>query len=498
MKKPDAEMTRNIAMGTGTFYLMLSAFFFTFSGYAIHIGLGRYFGPEKYGIYGVIISAMTVVNLMLNSGIPGGTSKFISEQKKWQNLHRKALQVQLLFSLFVAVIYFLTAPYIADMLNDSSLTPYLRLSSFVIPLYALNSLYHQGFLNGYKKYGKQAITRSGFSVAKVAAIFAFVAIGLGVNGAILGYLSAAFIGFLIGMYYTRKVAGRADTKNASEFPSKKLVSFAIPIILYSIAIFLVFNIDLLAVKAILTENIDTGFYTSATNIARLPYFVFGGLALTLLPSISHSSSRKDLLQSQDYITKSLRYMVMLLLPSVLLISATATPLVSLLYSGAYSAAGQPLQILILGLGCLAVFNVLAHVVMGSGKPGVAAGAATTIFALALLLNLYLIPRYGMDGAAMATTIASAIGLTGITLYVYKRFRALMDAVSFIKILAASVIVAVVAYLVTFRGLLLVVEYIALLMAYLGLLWLMREIKQEDIETAERIIPLPIRLPRIGW
>ena len=49
----------------GTIYLMAAQAAFVASGYAIHISLGRLLGPSEYGIYAVVISLMTIVNLVL-------------------------------------------------------------------------------------------------------------------------------------------------------------------------------------------------------------------------------------------------------------------------------------------------------------------------------------------------------------------------------------------------------------------------------------------------
>jgi len=50
-----------------TWYLMVA---FVASGYAVHSGLGRLLGHDGYGIYAVVISLMTIVNLVLVTGMP--------------------------------------------------------------------------------------------------------------------------------------------------------------------------------------------------------------------------------------------------------------------------------------------------------------------------------------------------------------------------------------------------------------------------------------------
>jgi len=53
----------------GTIYLMAAQAAFVASGYAIHIG-PHLLGPSDYGIYAVVISLITMVNLILTTGIP--------------------------------------------------------------------------------------------------------------------------------------------------------------------------------------------------------------------------------------------------------------------------------------------------------------------------------------------------------------------------------------------------------------------------------------------
>ena len=62
----------------GTIYLMLAQAAFVASGYAIHIGLARLLGPSEYGIYAVVIALMTMVNLILTTGIPQAMSKYVA------------------------------------------------------------------------------------------------------------------------------------------------------------------------------------------------------------------------------------------------------------------------------------------------------------------------------------------------------------------------------------------------------------------------------------
>lgn len=476
-------------MGRGTLYLMIANTVFLVSGYAIHFGLGRYLGPEAYGIYGIVLSLMTTINLLLTTGFPQGASKYIAEDNiKLSSIVRHSTRIQVLFSLLIFAIYFGLAGVIANLFNDPNLTLYIRISALVIPFYALYAIYSDGYLNGLREFGKQAKTLTVASVAKVGIVFILVLLGLSIKGAILGYLLAAVVGWLLAWRYLGAVG-----KSSANFEWSKLVKFGIPATLFAAMLYLIMSIDLFAVKAIGGEDVDTGFYTSATTIAKIPYFIFGGLALALLPSISRSTSVNDPQLTASYINQSMRYMLMLLIPGVLLISATSSDLIALAYSSRYAEAADPLSILIFGLAFLAVFLVLAHIIMGGGKPNVVFGITLLLVAMDVALNITLIPRYELMGAAWATTLTALVGMIVAAIYVFRRFKALVSARSFIKICLASLAIYFIAYFLTRHAspspFFLPLIYGGLFAVYFGLLLLMKEFSKEDVETIKRIIPL---------
>lgn len=470
-------------MGRGAVYLMISSVVLLLSGYAIHFVLGRKLGPEDYGTFGVVFALMNTIGLVLASGLPDATSKYIAEDDAaLQHIVRNSRRIQAILSTVLFALYFGLAGVIANLLDDPELAVYIRISAFVIPAYAFYYVYYS-YLNGLRLFGKQARTLAAVSIARVGIVFALVFLGLSVKGAILGYILAALVGLALAWKYL------GDTGEGSrDFEWRKLIKFGIPATLFAVMLFIVMNADLLLVKALIDEGVDAGYYTAAATIAKAPYFLFMGLALALLPSISSSTSRNDSQVTAAYINQSMRYMLMLLVPGILLISATSGDLVSLVYSARYVEAGDPLSVLIFGLASLSVFLVLTHVIMGAGKPNIALGVAMFLVIVDIALNVVLIPRYDLMGAAWATTIASLAGMSIAAIYVFRRFKALIAVKSFVRICLASLVVYAIALQFSLSPSFLPLVYVGLFAVYLGLLVLMRELNKEDVAALKRIIP----------
>jgi len=468
----------------GTIYLIAASGIFFISGYAIHLGLGRYLGPEEYGTFGVTLTLMTAVNLLVGSGIPQAASKYIAEgTNDVGSIAPASLRIQLLFSTLVFLVYVSSAGIIAKALGNASMANYIRLSALAIPFYALCSLYCDGYLNGLRMFGQQSLASVANSLSKVSLAIGLAFIGLRVNGAILAYAIAAIVGWLVAW----RCLGHID-KSDGVFGWTSLMRFAIPTSLFFMIASLIMSLDLFVVKAISNNPDDAGFYTAATNIARLPYYLSGALALALMPSISMSTSSENHDLTKSYISQTLRYMLIVLVPSTLLISATSGSLVSLFYSQRYTEAAAPLSILIFGLALFSIFFVLSHVVMGSNRPGVVFGIAVFVAAIDLALNLILVPRHGLLGAAWATTMATLAGAVVTAVYVLWRFEALVSIKSFARICGASAAVYLVARLIPTPPALLPLIYLGLFAAYFGLLALLREFGKEDIARLRQIIP----------
>lgn len=478
---------KNKLMGKGTVYLTIAQMVALVSGYAIHFGLGRILGAQNYGVFGVILSLLTVAEIFLIRGFRDAVSKYVSEfRDKAGIIKHKGIKIELIFSTIAFCLYFYFARYIAILLKDPNLTNYIRLSAVIIPIMSIYSVYI-GYLSGRRMFGKQAIAICIHSFGKIGGVYLFVLLGFGIFGAIGGYILGVGIALIIAGYFSMD-----KTDNVNAFPSSKLINFAIPLIVFSGAITLLMNLDLLFVKALTESNVQTGFYTSALTITRAPYYIFFALSITLLPSISKSTSTNNLPQTQDYISKSLRYLLISILPLAFFVSGSAGEVIKLTYSSEYISAANPLSILIFGITFITIFYVLATIITGSGNPRVSMAMALSLVPIDVGLNLLLIPEYGLEGAATATTITCLIGLVISAIYVKKKFGMLMSGKSFSKILVGSSVLFIIPQFFIVSGLLFIVYAIVMFGVYFLILLALKELNEDDKEFISRMLPDSIK------
>lgn len=419
---------------------------FVASGYVINIGLARLLGPAEYGIYAVIISLMTMVNLILSKGIPQALSKYIAHADGSEELIKSTtVKMQLMFSVAIFSVYFLLAGIIAELLNDPGLTPFIRISSFIVPGYAMYSIL-LGYLNGLNEFRRQAIIAIGYSLFKVIFILALVIIGYSVMGAIVGFLCAPLAALLVGFYIMHinriKKGVRYGSDGVSFLPNpgkflvmknrdtiltdtsgimvKKIVDFAVPIMFFSFIINLIINIDLFFVKGYLT-NYDAGIYSAVSTISKVPFYIIGGLYGAIFPTISNFTANYNREKTCTSISKSLKIFFIAGMMPVLVISAQSDLFISLTYSGEYVKGAHVLSILILGIGFFSLFSLFTTILNGSGSPRISLLMSILVIVIDIMLNVRLVPEYHLIGAAVSTSLACLFGCIVSGMYVYRRF-----------------------------------------------------------------------------
>lgn len=462
----------------GIIYNLFARGLFILSGYLIHISLGRYLGPKEYGIFGVILSFLDINQIFLADGIRQAISKFVAENPNnaWPIL-KSGLKIQATLALLIVSLYFILSNQIAILLGDSDIARYIRITVLVIPFigFYLASL---GALNGKREFDKEALVMSIYAISRALAVLMLAIVFVqGVAGAISGSFIAAFLAFGLGLFLIW--SERAERKKSS-FPVKKIISFALPITLFFLGVTLLMNIDLLMVKKFLSPQ-SAGFYTAATVFAKTPYFLFYAFSAIALPTISGSYAKNsgELLKRQ--VKRINKYLVLIGLPLVLLMNATSLPLIQLFYSPAYLPASQPLSILALGVFFLAVTVTLATIMMAIDKSRTAAKIIFTLAGIDFILNYLLIPQHKLRGAALATTLTSALGMTLSGIYIHSKLKALIEPGSLIKITLASLSIYILAKSLLFSDWRLLGVYILLGGLYLSLLLFFKEITTEEIK-----------------
>ncbi len=470
-----------------SFWLSLAELAFNFSGYIIHAFLGRFLGPADYGRFSLVIVFSTMVIILIGRGIPISMSKYLSEIYKTnkpevKNIKRHAAWLQFLIIAVVSVLYFWSAPLFAKLLKDPTLAPLFRISTFIIPTFALASFYIYYF-NGIHQFNRQSLLKFVRAGAKIIFILGFGYL-YKTAGAIIGQALAPLSVFLVAYFLDpfRKLKNLSPAKKFDKNLFKKITCFAWPIITFMLFYELMISIDLYLVKAIMRSDYQAGLFNSALTVGRIPYYAFYFLTILLLPKISQSIARKDTKKTKKILSVSYRFLFMLMLPTLAILSYFSASALEFFYGAEFTLAAAPMSILVFGLGFLTVYYTITFVLNGAGKNKIPMYSSIVGAILNAILNYFFIKQWGLMGAAWATTITAFLIMLFSLIYTSRKITSFLKITSLIKYSLASFLIYLTAYQFFYQGKFIFILWSLILLAlYLMVLFITKEFKKKDAE-----------------
>jgi O-antigen/teichoic acid export membrane protein len=98
----------------------------------------------------------------------------------------------------------------------------------------------------------------------------------------------------------------------------------------------------------------------------------------------------------------------------------AEPTILFLFGSQYQGAILPLKILIPGIFFIAIETILMNYFASKDMPAFAVYTPIIGLAANILMNMYTIPAYGIEGAAAASTIAYALMFLMLAVYYHEK------------------------------------------------------------------------------
>jgi polysaccharide transporter, PST family len=473
--------------GRGTIYITAAKFWFMVSGYGIAFTLAHLLTDEDYGIYKVVINAVSIINAVIVTGTYQTVSKHVSQEpEKSDSVKSTALRLQVYVGGAASAGFFLLAPVVAHLLNDSRLTNYLRLASLITFSYSFYSVY-TGYFNGQKKFLVQASLDAAYSTLKLVLIVLLAWLGFGVAGSVAGFVLAAACILAVSA-----TVGRGGDRKG-EVRARHLFTFQSYLLLFTFVLTLLQKVDLMLVKALSSSDATTasrnsGYYAGAIDVANITYQVIISVTFVIFPLVSQSTFDGDRRRTQSYISNTLRYTLMIMALTATLFSANASEVLGVIYRDTYQAGSHALSIVAFGMLFFGLLYVATTIISASGRAAASLLIGVMTLGASAALNALLIPAYGLVGAAGATTVSMLAGAIGACVYVRRRFGALISLSSAARITgSAGAIYAASLLFSPSSKLLIVAKLIALSVFYLAALIISGEVGRRDLQVLKQVV-----------
>ncbi len=200
-----------------------------------------------------------------------------------------------------------------------------------------------------------------------------------------------------------------------------------------------------------------GLYTAATKVNRMVIMMITAATAILLPRLSFhakAANKSEFLRLAD---KSLRFILIFSIPCAAGLFILSEPIV-LLFSGAkYTGAVSAMKIMNAVVVLISVSGLIgAQILMALGKERITLLSVGVGSVVNLTLNLILIPRFGVNGVAVATICAETVVTAVQIVFAREFFEWRTISIHLLQVLLSSVVMSTVVYFVS---------------VLLGLLWL---------------------------
>lgn len=473
----DAAINRRHSLTTGAILVTAASAVFVLSGYVVNVWLGRLLGPADYGRFGVVISLLTLLNVVQNSAIPQAVARAAAQAPENAGAAlRSGMELQVGLGLGMAAMLALGAPLIASVFGDPLLAPLIGIAALVLPSYGLFSLL-MAFRNGLRHFTRQAVTQAAYAVAKAIAAIA-LAYAFRLNGALAGYVIAPIVGIIAGWHW--------PSSGRPRVPYRGLLRFAGPLSVFAVASVGLMSVDIFFVKAMLSSPEVAGHYAAAQNVARIPYYLLTGLAAIILPAVAAAAQRPTGIAIRTA-AQALRWGTIAVLPVAALIVATRGGLINLLYSSGYGPSAEILALLGPAMAALAISSIAAGILSGLGRPAVPAVIALIGLLMSAIGCAVAVPVAGALGAAAATLVGCCVMLAGLVAVLWRTAPGSIPGLSALRVAMISCLLAVIGWMLDAHGAALVGAYLGLGVIAAALMVASRELTIEEfLAVASRL------------
>ncbi|MEG1946362.1 MAG: flippase [Lachnospiraceae bacterium] len=294
--------------------------------------------------------------------------------------------------------------------------------------------------NIYEDYMYITIRTLAFQIISLILMFVFVRDEKDIYIYLIIVTAANCVPNLINYLYIRKKY--VKIKFLLKFDWKKHIKPILIIFSTSITITLYVNSDM-TILGVMTSNYQVGLYSASVKIYTIVKNIMVSIVMVLIPRFSILFSKNNSNEASILFSKVVNSITLLLFPATIGMAVLSEDIVLLLAGNNYIEAGQSLCI----LSVATVFALYAYmytncILIPMKKEKIVFIASLISAVVNILLNIILIPYFGINAAALTTVLAEAI-ICFVTITVGRRFLKMQDVTSsFLKVLLGCVVIIV--------------------------------------------------------
>ena len=461
--------------------------------YLTRMVLARNLTPAEYGLFYAVFTFVIFFLFFRNLGLGSAMVKYIAEfkiKKKYNAIKTaiiSAASFQFLSSLIYGAIFFLSADFLAKYYFKNPLSSIMLKLLVLYVLLSILFIICKNILQGFQKFKVFSLVEFSKNSIVLLLLLLFFYIGMkNVFAPIFAYILVCPILFLILLPFALKAFPFFKYKTENFKPiTKQLFLFGLPVLVTSVGGKVIGYVDTLILTHFRTLE-EVGIYNVILPSAML--FLYFGISASAVafPIVSELWAKKDKKRLSGGLKLLHKYAFVLIIPLVFTVFAFSSLFIKLFFGKEYIAGALALQILLVGVLFYIVAGINNNIIAAIGRPKTVTKIILFSAFINLIANIILIPRYGIEGAAIATSISYLIALLLSTYKVTKFIKIGFPKIIWLKlILAGIVFVLTISYikdlLVLNPWIELIISAIVAFLIYVVMVYLLKVVDIQEIK-----------------
>lgn len=488
--------TKKAIRGAGATFLM--GILAAAVSYIFRIILARSLGPEDFGLFYSVLTFIIFFLFFRDLGLGPSLVKHIAKfrvNKENDNIKTaifSVLNFQIISSIIIGIIFFVLSEYLAiNYFKNKAAEKILNL----LIIYVLSSIFFiviKGFFRGFSRMLLFSSVEFVKNLIVLILTLIFLKYNFGVISPALAYVLVTFILIIIYLPFALKIFPITKHKIVNyKTTTKKIVLFGMPLFATSFADKIIGYIDTILLTYF-TTLVEVGVYNVVLPSALILMYVGSAVGATAFPIVAELWEKKDLKRLREGINLIYKYLFLIVIPPTLVIFYYSSFLISTLFGVKYSSGSNPFKILLVGVIFFSLALVNNNIISAIGKPKTVAKITFISAMINLFLNLLLISKFGMIGAAITTTISYFVSLILSTMFIKKKLGIEINIINWLKQFILGIIfILILSYfsnLITFNPwITIIISTIIATIIYIMLIFIIKIVKIDEIKQYIKLI-----------
>lgn len=366
----------------------------------------RVLSPKEYGIIDIITVLATVLNIVIGLEVYQAISRYYfdckTDHSKQEYVSTTLFFLTFTFGISFLIMFLFAAPLSKLLLQDSSLKHIIRFAAITI---YINGLYH--FVLDVLRYRfepkKHMVCSLTYSIVTISLSILFVLVlRKGVLGVYWAQAIGAAIGFLLAFTFNR-----SSYRFLFSFSIlKAMLLFSLPLVPSSIAVYVLTYIDRISIRGLLGLS-ELGIYGVGFRLISFVPILMMAVNMALTPLIYSRYKEQD---TPKQFAKLFRYFLFGALLAISSVSLFSKEILVIFTTPKYYAAASVMPFLIASGFLTNMYNFTPGLFIVK-KTKIIAVINVVAALISFALNMLLIPRFNIFGAALANFTSASIAFS---------------------------------------------------------------------------------------